>query len=872
MQPPSSTVTPNNGRKALIFSDSRQDAAMLAGDLEIDHNRDLFRQIFYRLLRTCQTCMGAGEVTVPGLKMPCASCQGTGTFTAAQNLQVAELRQRAIRLAHRLRINPTLDDVAGYFSQLTPFLNPNEPEAVRYVNAYIRNEMAATDFGLEPMGLAAWHTFFPQGVVPAIAPLTSSETDELIDALTRLLATEDALLPPTLDHRDWASPVSSFARKLIAAPPQTASGNSSMLTFNLGGRSKLGRFCRSLAARLIAEGRLSGTPEQWGASVTVPAFNALIQMQILIPDLTGSGLGINIERFQLEPLGDQVYICQSCSYVSNRPALGLCLRCGGSSVPSLTSALSNYYRRTVMFANPDSGLPDPFALRVAEHSAQIEKIEARRLELRFQDVFLPNECGDDTRIDVLSVTTTMEMGIDIGNLLSVGLRNVPPTVANYQQRAGRAGRRGSGVASVLSFAQNRSHDQYYFGDPPRIITDPPRTPRLHLENEVISRRHVTALVLQRFFIQWPPTATVANVSGLLGAWGTIGSFNQNNGATSLTSFIQQNRLALVARAKAVVAGVSDQILENWVVAVPGDLQAKILGRPNAIDLLGALLETGFLPRHAFPIDVVSLWTEPSPAGSNYNERGIQRDLGIALSEFAPGAEVVRAKRVYRVAGLYSPHEFAPAYQPQNRFVECLDCRSVVLQSVTAIPAVSCTACNGSRLRTVALLRPTGFCSDWAAPGGFSRRYEGGGRERAGSGTPARLAVGEYALTSQQAITPAFSEALRVLLRVGDLHIVNNGADPQFPGFRICPTCGRALSDTDTSHSYPANIPPDYGPSRGPRAGSQCPNITPSQGKVVLGYQFPTEVVQIGVELPPALDADVTSASGRAIWFSFGTLL
>ena len=102
---------------------------------------------------------------------------------------------------------------------------------------------------------------------------------------------------------------------------------------------------------------------------------------------------------------------------------------------------------------------------------------------------------------------------------------------------------------------------------------------------------------------------------------------------------------------------------------------------------------------------------------------------------------------------------------------------------------------------------------------------------------------------------------------------NIGPDRANPGFVLCPACGRYFDNGEAGeHSYPAHVPPHRGLRRGPRAGHRCPNTRAFDNRVVLGHRFNSEVVLLAVDMPDFLDAPITEPSGRAVWYSFGTLM
>ncbi|HOU55091.1 MAG TPA: DEAD/DEAH box helicase [Myxococcota bacterium] len=129
-------------------------------------------------------------------------------------------------------------------------------------------------------------------------------------------------------------------------------------------------------------------------------------------------------------------------------------------------------------------------LRPREHSAQIPPDQREVLERAFK--------GEHDLVNTLVCTPTLELGVDIGALDAVLMRNVPPLPSNYWQRAGRAGRRHR-MAVNVTYARTASHDRAYFADPARLLGGVITPPRFNLKNELMVQKHVHAAVLTVLF-------------------------------------------------------------------------------------------------------------------------------------------------------------------------------------------------------------------------------------------------------------------------------------------------------------------------------------------------------------------------------------
>ena len=197
-----------------------------------------------------------------------------------------------------------------------------------------------------------------------------------------------------------------------------------------------------------------------------------------LPGTAGS-YQIDADQLRLRSSRD-VWRCRVCRRMHARATpLLTCLawRCTGTLVHDPEDP-DNYDLRVL-----DEGFD---MIRPREHSAQVPPVEREELERSFK--------SDSPRVNTLVCTPTLELGVDIGSLDAVLMRNVPPLPSNYWQRAGRAGRRHR-MAVNLTYARAHSHDRPYFQDPLKLLGGAIVPPNINLRNDVMVRKHVHAIVL-----------------------------------------------------------------------------------------------------------------------------------------------------------------------------------------------------------------------------------------------------------------------------------------------------------------------------------------------------------------------------------------
>ncbi|MDD4994031.1 MAG: DEAD/DEAH box helicase [Paludibacter sp.] len=299
----------------------------------------------------------------------------------------------------------------------------------------------------------------------------------------------------------------------------------------------------------------------------------------------------------------------------------------------------------------------PIRLHCEELTGQTDdQFERQR---HFRNIILPDEGNRQVKvIDLLSVTTTLEVGVDIGALQAVMLGNMPPQRFNYQQRVGRAGRRGQAYSVILTFCRGRSHDEFYFANPQKITGDAPPTPFLTMGQERIFRRLLAKEILRRAYVEKNIDISSDEKSSVHGEFGSIDSWNTYR--TEISDWINQNRTSIESTVDALLTpqlqDKRDEFI-NWVSdtttinGLIGKSQNLINNQEIATtDISEKFAEGGILPMFGMPTTVKNLY---HGINRHLESLSIDRAQSMAIYEFAPGAQKTKDKAIHQVVGFTS---------------------------------------------------------------------------------------------------------------------------------------------------------------------------------------------------------------------------
>ena len=375
------------------------------------------------------------------------------------------------------------------------------------------------------------------------------------------------------------------------------------------------------------------------------------------------GCFVRVENLNLLLVqGETIFRCSTCRRKHIYKAGGICTnaKCLGqlkeiSRKEDIFEKYGNYYGYQV-----DSNISEiqPYRFHCEELTAQTDSEERPTRQRWFQSVILDNENPRTDEIDLLSVTTTMEAGVDIGALSIVLLGNVPPQRFNYQQRVGRAGRRGEPIASSLTLCRLRTHDDHYFSNTSEITNTPTPSPYLDLRSPDIIKRVLAKEVLFHVFPKY--SIETSNERNVHGAFGKVSDWNTNREELSQWIKAQQGQIqqivrVLTAQTELYLQNGTDELI-NWVTnKLETDINECIENHEHKDDDLSQVLaESGLLPMFGFPTGVRLLYHQ-QPHISNWPPTSgvVDRDIELAISQFAPGSETIKDKKIHTSIGIVS---------------------------------------------------------------------------------------------------------------------------------------------------------------------------------------------------------------------------
>lgn len=767
---------PGEGRKLLAFSDSRQAAAYFAPYLQDSYGKVQRRRLITQALAKAHA---ADEpVSVEDLIF--------STRAAAKKVQFFK---------------------GGLTAQ----------GESRIVAPWVMAEAVATDDrqSLEGLGLVGIVLERPLG--PAPRPLTAlglsnDEAWDLLQELVRTLRQQGAVeMPESVPSNDEI-----FAPRL--GPIRVRQQGSEPMRKVLSWLPTKGTNRRvDYVTKVLAELASDADPHELLANIwrmlTAPASPVK-----WLRASTEKSLGVvhqidhELLRFSLVTEKARVYRCSVCRRTSPVSVRDVCpaLRCEGSLEPFSAPPVGedrDHYRTVYRTLNAVS-------LTAIEHTAQWANTRAAEI----QHQFVKGE------VNALSCSTTFELGVDVGELQAVMMRNMPPMTANYLQRAGRAGRRAGAAALVVTFAQRRSHDLTKFADPEIMISGHVRAPYIPLFNERIDRRHAQSIAMAAFF-RWIFEST-GRIHRKAGEFFLPDDEGNDPPVTLVKGFLSpvppgvaESLARVIPTEIAAEVGVGDEswterlldLLEKVRLELTGEIDLleklsteaseqkkyglaeryqKVSNTLRSRDLLGYLANRNVLPKYGFPVDSVELRTDFGYGKDGGADLDLTRDLSSAIHEYAPDAELVAGGRLWVSRGIYR----LPGRDLQEfKYQVCVQC-GAFWQGLEALDS-TCSVCkhvNQTSPRTLTIPE-FGFVA-----GSEPKRPGARPPQRSWSGAVHVLAKSPEARTRELRLAGGRIEA-----EAGPRGRLVSVADgPAGMGFWICEWCGFG-----TSRAKHPKVPP-----------------------------------------------------------------
>lgn len=922
---------PWRGHRLLTFNDSRQGTARMAILLQQEAERNLVRSLCYHYALQHGQTADDGQLVLLKQQIKVQE-DALAEFVRQNNEALAKplaaiIQQLKAQLAQLLRPNPipfaALAEKLTYsgtdfkrmlasYQRLTPYTFDASGDLARMLLVREFGRRPQFQNNLETMGMVAVR--YPEvdiiGVVPQNVQWAFGleEWRDFLKLALDFTARANSALTLGRDFRRWLGVM--FTQSWLVEPDrQNRAGNQRFWpqVRRSGLRSKLVR----LLAHVLELDYQTAAGEDQIDAILQSAWQTLIDKRIL--QLTSDGYVLPLEQLAFAPIRE-AWVCPITRrfldvtlrgvtpYLPEHPQNKESVLCqkmqmpvydepfGGNTDPQERVRRGREWiqgqpgiaelREQGLWSDLNDRVIETVSyFRAAEHSAQQPADILEQYESQFKQ----------GKINILSCSTTMEMGIDIGGISEVAMNNVPPHPANYLQRAGRAGRRREGRSVALTLCKANPLDQQVFADARWAFDARLPAPRVALDSRVIVHRHLHSFLLNAFLARpardglnqlklrcgdfWSKETGLAD---RFDAWCRDFSPEDNPElAAAMRRIVRfsaldgQSPTQWTLEAADSMRGITERWRREWEnldnerqecrkeagekAPITRALEFRIK-RLEGEYLPRELATQGWLPAYGFPAHIAAFdnLTVDQFKAQRRNVEGREdnrfqrrdlpsRDLVTALREYAPGAEVVMNGCVYRSAGI-TLNWHIPAAQQDVREIQnirvawrCDQCGASGSSFRSISKQTQCEACGKEidprHIRE--FLEPAGFAVDFysSAHNDVSRQQfvpvEAPWVNANGTWTPlANPALGRFRVTTRG-------------------HLFHHSRGLNGTGYAICLQCGRAEPMTPGRDLPPVFQNRHRKLRRSRDDGAFCPGEDWSikQG-ISLGHEIWTDMVEL----------------------------